>query len=251
METNVKDGVTGWRGRIGWVSPAVPSSISLVDFHSVVPEGIELKLVTLGITAHSAAEVDQALAKLDDAARRLAIAGAQFISVEGTPLVSLKGFGFDKEIIRRVQEVAKVPATTSLTAAVDALHALKLKKLAMASPMTHEFDQRAKKFLEDSGFEIIHVKSLNMTYNRDIHALPRSMAYTVAKQAFMEAPQAEGIYLPCGAWCPPWCIDKIETDLGVPAIHSRQATTWAALKSLHIKEPVKGWGKLFETLYKN
>ncbi len=251
MANAITNGVNGWRGTLGWVSPAIPSSISFVDFHAVVPEGIEIKVVTLGITAHTAAEVDQALAKLDDAVKRLATAGAQFISVEGTPLVTFSGFGFDQKIIKRVQDLTKVPATTSLSAAVEALRTLKVKKLAIASPMNHEADAKTKKFLEDSGFEVLNVTSLNKLYNRDIHELPRSMAYAVAKQAFAAAPQAEAIYLPCGAWCPPWCIDKIEMDLGVPAIHSRQAVTWQGLKALHIKEPVIGWGRIFETLYKN
>ncbi len=249
QDSRIRDGVAGWRGRLGWVCPAVPSSLSLVDFHSVVPEGIELRVVTLGITAHVDNEIESALAKLDDAVGRLATAGCQFISVEGTPLVSLKGFGFDREIIDRVQKIAKVPATTSLTAAVDALNTLKVKKLVMASPMAEQSDRRAKKFLEESGFEILHLQSLNLLYNRDIAALPQSAAYGVARQAFREAPQAEGIYIPCGGWCPPWVIDCLETDLGVPVIQSRQAVTWAGLKALNIKEPVTGWGRIFQTLY--
>ncbi|MBI2935041.1 MAG: hypothetical protein HYY29_05665 [Chloroflexi bacterium] len=251
MSSAVTDGVTGWRGTLGWVSPAIPTSVSFVDFHAVVPEGIEVKVVTLGITAHTAAEVEQALAKLDDAVKRLAIAGAQFISVEGTPLVTFSGFGFDREIIKRVESLTRVPATTSLSAAVDAMRTLNIKKITIASPMNHEADAKTRKFLEDNDFEVLNVTSLNKLYNRDIHALPRSAAYGVAKQAFAAAPQAEAVYLPCGAWCPPWCIDKIETDLGIPAIHSRQVATWAGLKSLGIKEPVTGWGKIFETLYKN
>lgn len=251
MENKITDGVPGWRGTLGWVAPSIPSSSLIMDFHSVVPEGVELRIINLGITSLTEKEAETALSKLDEAVRRLATTGVQFISVEGTPLVSMKGFGFDKEIVRRVEEIARVPATTSLTATVDALRALNLKKLVMASPMPLEFDHRTKKFLEDNGFEILHLKSLNITSNHQIHLLPRSKAYSVAKQAYLEAPQAEGIYVPCGGWCPPWVIDRLETDLGVPVIHSRQASTWAGLKAIHMREPVKGWGRIFETLYKN
>lgn len=249
MENQIQDGVAGWRGKLGWICPAVPSSYLVLDFHSVAPEGIELIIATLGIGALSDAEMETALSKIDDAARRLAVAGAQFISVEGAPMVYSKGPGFDREIIKRVQGIANVPITTSFTAAVEALHTLNLKKLVMASPMSDEIDQRAKKFFEDNGFQVIHIKSLNINNNRDIHSLPRSAAYTLAKQAYLEAPQAEGIYIACGGWCPPWVIDCLERDLGVPVIHSRQATTWAGLKALKIREPVKGWGKIFQTLY--
>ncbi len=243
------DGVAGWRGKLGWVCPATPSSLALVDFHSAVPDGLELKIATLGITSLTDDQVETALSKLDDAVKRLAAAGSQFIFVEGTPLVSMQGPGADQQIIRRVKEVARVPATTSLTAAVDALRTLKVKKLVIASPMNQESDQRTKRFLESSGFEVIHIKSLNLTLNRDIDDLPRSAAYAVGRQAFLEAPQAEAIYLPCGAWCPPWVIDRLEQDCGVPAIHSRQVTIWAGLKALGIKEPVKAWGRIFRTLY--
>lgn len=249
IDRRITDGVLGWRGVLGLVCPSVATSSSDVDFHRAVPEGIELKIVTLGVTAHTLEQVDMALSRLDDAAARLATNGAQFISVEGTPLVAFKGLDFDKEIIRRVENAAKVPATTSLTAAVDALQTLNLKKLVMASPMNQDADELTIKFLEAKGFEIVHVKSLNHLYNRDIESLPRSTAYTVAKQAFQEAPQADGIYIPCGAWCPPWNIECLETDLGVPVVHSRQATTWAGLKTLGVKEPVQGWGRLFATLY--
>jgi maleate cis-trans isomerase len=248
MQNSITDGVAGWRGILGWVCPAVASSYTVMDFHSVAPEGMELKIVTLGITAHVEAEVEMALSKLDDAVIRLATVGSEFIIVEGTPLVSYKGFGFDQEVIKRVQDKAKVPAITSLTAAANALRALNLKKLVMASPMNEESDIRTKKYLEDSGFEIIHLKSLNKVYNRDIDVLPRSTAYSLARQAYREAPKADGIYMPCGAWCPPWVIDCLERDLGVPVVHSRQATTWAGFKALGVKEPLRGWGKLFETL---
>lgn len=249
-EERITDGVTGWRAKLGWVSPAVPSSISLVDIHSVLPEGIDILIATLGITAITDEQAQAALSKAYDAASRLAFAGAQFVSVDGAPLVCTKGFGFDKEIIRRVEEIAKVPATTDLTAAVAAFNALKLKKLVMASPLPDEMNRKIRKFVEDSGFEVTHLKSLNITYNRDIHALPRSAAYSVARQAYMDAPGADGIYIPCGAWCPPWVVHCLEKDLGVPVIHSRQATIWAGLKALRIREPVTRWGKLFQTLHR-
>ncbi|MBI4329815.1 MAG: hypothetical protein HY673_00870 [Chloroflexi bacterium] len=246
-QTPIVDGVPGWRGVFGWICPSIPSSSWFLELQPVLPEGIDIKISTLDITVLTDEEVERALARVDSAAVRLAAIGATFISVLGI-MPFMKGFGFDKEIIRRVEEVARVRVTTDPTASVAALQALDLKKVVMVSPMAHEVDRRTKVFFEDSGFEIIHVKSLNLINNKDIHLLPRSTAYTVARQAFKEAPQAQGIYMACGAWCPPWVIDRLERDLGVPVLHSRQVVTWAGLKSLHVKERVKGWGRLFETL---
>ncbi len=246
MDNITHDAVTGWRARLGWICPSVHSSQVDLDFYTVVPPSIEVKTVTLGITALNDQEVAMALQKIDDAAKRLVIAGAQFIAVQGTPLVVSKGFGFDQELIKRVEGISHLPATTCLTSSMAAFRVLNVKKILMVSPQTPEIDQRIAKFLRDNGFDVVHVKTLNMQFNRDIRALPHSAAYTAARQAFQEAPQAEGVYIPCGEWCPPWVVDSLERDLGVPVINARQSSTWLGLKTLQIKEPIKGWGKIFD-----
>ncbi len=251
MINRISDGVVGWRGRLGWICPSVHSSIADVDFHSVVPEGIELKTVSLGITTLTYDQAEMALSKLDDAAAIMANAGVSHITVMGTPLVTSKGFGFDKVIIDRVEKIAKLPATTDLTAAVDALRALHVKKLLVVSPQTYEIDQRIEKFMKDSGFDVLYVKSLNMKFNREIRALPRSAAYTAASEGFAQAPSVEGVYIACGEWCPPWVIEALEEDLGIPVIHAQQASTWVGLQTLRMKEPVKGWGRVFDLLPKS
>lgn len=145
---------------MGCICPAVASSSLIVDFHSVVPEGIEMKIV-------------------------------------------------------------------------------------LASPLGNEANGRTREFLEKSGINVIHLKSLNNVQSRETEKLPRSAAYTFARQAYAEAPDADSIYIPSGSWCPSWVVDYLERDLGVTVLHSRQVTTWAGLRSLRIKEPVKGWGRLF------
>lgn len=241
---------TAWRGSLGYICPALSNSESIVEFHRMVPEGIGMSIATLGITQLTTDHVEEALAKVDYYAKRLADVGVDFISIEGTPLVSLRGFGWDKELISRVEKIAKVPATTSMTAAVDAFHTLGISKVVMASPMPHQFDDLAKKFVEANGIKVIHVESLNLLTGAERRALPPGAAYIVARKAYLAAPEAEGIYIPCGGWGNPQNIDSLERDFGKPVIHSRQATTWAFLKALNIREPVKGWGRIFETIYK-
>lgn len=241
-------GRASWRGNLGYMCPALLNSESIVEFHHMVPEGVGMTIATLGITQLTPDMIEQALAKVDDMAKRLSDVGVDYISVDGTPLVSIRGFGWDKELISRVEKIAKVPATTSMTAAVDAFHALGVTKIVMVSPLTHEFDDLARKFMEANGFKVLHVESLNLKKSSEWRALPASAPYIVARQAYLAAPEAEGIYIICGGWCDARIIDTLEKDFGRPVIHSRQATTWAFLKTLNIREPVKGWGRIFETI---
>ncbi len=239
-------GVSGWRGKLGYMFPAVLPGKAVLHFYQVAPEGVDIRLVTLGITQLTVEEIEQALAKIDDAARRLGEYGVKFVSLGGAPLVSFLGYGKDRDLIKRIESLAHCPATTGLTVAMDAFHALSVKKIVIATPQRHEVDLRIKKFLEAGGMEVLNVKSLNVDMNRKIQDLPESVAYETMRDALLEAPGAEAIYDPCGGWGSPAVLDLVERDFGKPVISNTQAFLWMGLKVLGIKEPVKGYGRLFE-----
>ena len=47
------------------------------------------------------------------------------------------------------------------------------------------------------------------------------------------------------------CLDIIhllEEDLQVPVVHPVPARVWAVQKRLHVRQPVKGYGKLLEQM---
>jgi maleate isomerase len=41
-------------------------------------------------------------------------------------------------------------------------------------------------------------------------------------------------------------VDALEQRTGKPVVTSNQATIWSALGALGLKEPVRGFGRLFE-----
>ena len=43
-------------------------------------------------------------------------------------------------------------------------------------------------------------------------------------------------------------IHVIEEDLEVPVVHPVPARVWAVQKRLHVKQPVKGFGRLLEQM---
>lgn len=242
-------GVWGWRGILGQISPAVFSLMGEF-FYKVVPEGVGLMVVTLGMNEPSkSSELERALADVEQAARRLAQMGPDIICLAGEPLIVSRGFGFDKEIIERLQAITGVTTTTGITVAIDAMKALHLKKIAVVSPSNLELDRRKKEFLEASGFEVLYIGGPDVPKNSDRMRLPMHIPYIEAKKALLKAPEADGIYIPCGAWpAGPQVVELLERDLGKPVITSQQAFIWAGLKALKVKEPVKGFGRLFQVL---
>lgn len=242
-------GAWGWRGILGQITPSVFGMLGEY-FYRVVPEGVALMAVTLGIDdPSSGAEVEGALADIEKAAKQLAQAKPDFICMSGEPLIFTQGYGFDKKIIRQIENITQIPATTALTAVIEACHALSIRKLIIVCPSTQELNRRKKEFLEASGLQVLNISGPEVAKNSDKRKLPWHLPYVEAKKACLEFPQTDGILIPCGSWnSGPEVVELLERDLGKPVITSHQAFIWAGLKTLKINEPVKGFGKLLRTL---
>ena len=72
--------------------------------------------------------------------------------------------------------------------------------------------------------------------------------YRASKQALNEAGRLDGIYLPCPQFPVLDVVEEIETDLGIPTVPHLASEVWAALRSMGIHRPVKGFGKLLQSL---
>jgi len=76
--------------------------------------------------------------------------------------------------------------------------------------------------------------------------LPPYASYRLAKQAFLEFPETDAIWISCPLWPTVRNIERLEYDTGKPVVTSVTANIWAAYREMHIKEPTKGYGKLLE-----
>jgi len=235
----------GWRGRIGKISPSRSDSF-IYEFYKIVPEGIVLVMSGFTIFKLVDEDLEKGYQRIEESAKDLAKVGVDFIIAGGTPIFTRKGKGSDLEAIKRIEELTKTPATTSATAAVTSLKRLSVTKLAIATPHEEERNLKLKGFLEQSGFEVLNIQGLGIRVAAEIAKVPTYEVYRLAKKVFMEAPEADGIYIPCARWPTIPNIQKLEDDLKVPVVTSSTAMIWTALDRLKIKEPIKGYGRLLE-----
>ena len=63
-----------------------------------------------------------------------------------------------------------------------------------------------------------------------------------------EAQDADGVFVPCPRWPTIGDVELLEKEIGKPVVTSCQAYIWYALKLIHIKEKVTGFGQLMATL---
>ena len=114
----------GWRKRIGYIAPTVIEVVAY-EFYQFAPDGIGLTGVTCNIDDWRPDEFEKGLAQVAAAATYLGSRGVDFIIHGGGPLVVARGAGYEDMIVRDVEAAAKVKATTSIRAGMEALRRIK------------------------------------------------------------------------------------------------------------------------------
>lgn len=250
-ERNARMGsVWGWRGVLGFICPSIYGSPPDRGLYEVAPEGVEILAASLGVQVPSHQSlVGEALTHVDNAAKRLAEGGADFIHLAG-PFGLFQGVDGDIKLKKRLEKLTKLPVSIQVMDFIEILNILSIKKVVHVHPghVTGDYEGLFRKLYEDNGFEVVNMKGLDLKTNAEVRKLPMTVPYQLARKAYLETPQADAIYIDCGAWGGPLLVDCLEQDFGKLVLTVPQILLWAGLRALQIKVPVKGYGRLFETL---
>jgi len=234
--------IDGWRGRIGLITPA-PGNSTEAEFNRYRPEGVAVLTTRIPLKAISAEGLMEMTSYVDAAAELLAGAEADVIVFSCTAGTLLKGPGYDKEIIAWLRNLTGVKVTTTSTGVLEALNALNVKKIAVATPYSAEVNQAEKAFLEGSGFPVTSIIGPLLSDPRQVPQIPPADMYKLARKAYNE--EADALFISCTGLHVLDIIELLEKDIGKPVITSNQVTLWAALKLLEVHERIAGLGRLF------
>lgn len=140
-----------------------------------------------------------------------------------------------------------MPVAAGLTAEIEALKAMDCKKLVVGTPYDDEINQRLKRYLEASGFEVCK-SGYGVRKNAQLTDLPVHASYKIAKRLYAEGRDADGIFVPCPRWPTITDVQLPEDEIGKPVVTSSLACIWYAMKLIDIKEDVRGFGRLMVSL---
>jgi maleate isomerase len=112
----------------------------------------------------------------------------------------------------------------------------------VATPYLDEVNQREVDYLEQAGFEVISLCGLNLEKDSDmVRVAPDYIAEFALAQ---DHPDADAIFISCGALRTLDVIGEIESRAGKPAICSNQAMIWDCLRLAGIEDHFEGFGRL-------
>jgi maleate isomerase len=133
-------------------------------------------------------------------------------------------------------------ATSLITGVIRALRQLQARRIVVATPYLDEVNQREVDYLEQAGFEVISLCGLNLEKDSDmVRVAPDYIAEFALAQ---DHPDADAIFISCGALRTLDVIGEIESLAGKPAICSNQAMIWDCLRLAGIEDHFEGFGRL-------
>jgi maleate isomerase len=237
----------GWRARIGHVAPSRGDTL-VYEFYKMFPDGFMIMNTTGTVRQLVDADFEQQLQRIEEAVEDLVDNNCDSIIFSGSPLFTRLGFGSDREMGKKLTDKFGVPVAAGLTAEVEALLAMKIKKVVVGTPYPEELNQRLKRFLEASGLEVLQIAGYGVQKNSQLTDLPEHASYKIAKRLYAKARDVDGVFIACPRWPTISDVALLEEEIHKPVVTSSQACIWYAMKLIDVKEKVTGHGRLMASL---
>lgn len=226
----------------------VPSSNTTVEpeFQRALPAGVTLHAARLFLAEIASDSILNTVHDLEIQSRNLASADVDVIVLGAAAPSFLKGLGYDRELIKKIEAATGKRATTTSTALIEALQYLGVSRIVLGSAYDDKVNAIARSFLEANGIQVLAAHGLGLVDNLVVGRLDVSSAYELARK--IDRPDAEAIVLSCTNWKTMDAIERLERELGKPVISTTQASVWAALRAIGGIEGVPGYGRLLRDL---
>jgi maleate isomerase len=182
--------------------------------------------------------------QVDDAAESLAAAPLHAIAYCFTSSSYLRGAADDAALKSRLEARTRgIPVVVTAAAALAALSALRVKRLALFSPpwFSAELDQRGARYFESQGLEVVHSGPVGLP--PDQQAIQPRELYDWIRTRVPE--RAEAVFIGGNGLRAIGVIKALEETLDRPVLTANQVAFWQALVLAGSTAAITGYGKIF------
>jgi len=233
--------LSGWKARIGYLSPSVFETPS--DWDLILPKGFTIVASGLNVQAHTEGEFNKAIEALGAGLGIFAAEECDAILMGGITLGTQRGYAAEQEVVAKLSQQVGVPVSTAMSATVEALKHLNVRSTVIATAYKESINQAVKKYYEDGGIKVLAIKGLEVSKPVDQVKLPDYASYKVARELFRRQPEVDSILIQ-GRWRSVAYVQELEDDTQKPVVSSTAASLWWVVHALGMKAPVEGYGKL-------
>mgnify|MGYP006076500433 CR=1 FL=1 len=152
------------------------------------------------------------------------------------------GYNTIKTKINLAKPEAKV--TTPITATIKALKKLNIKKISIFTPYTKIINDSVLDYFNKENIIINSLTYFDIASDLDIGKVDESYLFEVL--AKIDLSESDALFISCTALPALSIIEQLEKKLNRVVLSSNQTLIWDALNLIGNKEPVKGFGKIFD-----
>ena len=186
------------------------------------------------------------MARYPDCVRDLVDRGAQRVSLNGIPISVQLGRSRVLALLEDTYKDFGITGDTVAEAVVAAMKHMGVNKIAVGSRWADEVNDAIVQYLADAGIEVLSITSQGQ-WARQSFAMSFEMgvkqAFELGREAMRAAPQADGLFLPGGAWRPLPAVPILEEDYNKPVFTNDNTLAWRLIHD-GIAPPVHGWRQL-------
>ena len=227
--------------RFGLLTPS-SNTVQEPEFSAALPPSVSLHTGRVAYRDITPQEQMRCVLELESESRKLGDAEVDVIVFAATAPTLANGMGYDRELIKRMEDASGRPATTAATAFVDALTRLGAKKIAIAAPWSKTMDKPMVAFMQASGFEVVNSEVAGYVASIELGRTGPQAAYALGRRA--DRPDADAIIMPGGNWPAMSMVEKLERELGKPVLANNAVSLWAGLRLLKRDDGIAGYGVL-------
>lgn len=147
------------------------------------------------------------------------------------------------QLFARFSSALKIPVATALRSSVAALRTLVIGRVLLLTPFDESLNKRIRDFLAEFGIEAFSPRD-PLAHYTDALKLSAADVAALAKRAFSERSDVDGIYFQGAVLDPIEVLETLEDDLKIPIVASNPAMFWYMLSRLGRRDPIAGFGKL-------
>ena len=184
---------------------------------------------------------------LERAARDLAQVHPEVILFACTSGSFLEGRGNEDGLARRIREYTGIPGITTSMAVIDALSALRMKRVYMITPYPDDINEEEVAFLAHYGVNVTGYDSFRCEVTELTAAVPSERTAEFALKHRDEIRACDGLFISCTQLLTMDHIEFLEDALDRPVVTSNQATLFAGLNAVGVSTEGLRGGRLFDS----
>ena len=152
------------------------------------------------------------------------------------------GYGVIKDKVNLAKPEAKV--TTPITSAIKALNVMGINKISIFTPYTKTINDSVVSYFEKENVCVNSLTYFDIASDLDIGKVDEDYLFEVLSKIDLE--DSDALFVSCTALPVLSIIDQLEKKLNKIVLSSNQTLIWDTLNLIGNKDPVVGFGKIFE-----